>query len=102
MINPVRIASKVYHPMADGPSATLEARKLKELGLAPILCNLKISSWVPQGKLDKIVIKHEFKITLIQGQISIKDKFASMDFGGAESEANITDINDEQEKMLKQ
>lgn len=97
----MRVAAKIAHPSSDAPTSSLEVKKLKQNGIAPILCVLKLSSWVPSGKLDKIVIKHEFRITLIQGQINIKDNFASMDFSkGNESEANITDLDDEQDKAL--
>lgn len=102
MINPVRYASKILHPPQDSPQFSLTLRQLYEKGIAPIECDLKISSWLNEGKLDKIVIKHEFEITLIQGKIELKlEEVSQLDFSVA-SEVKVADIDEDQSKLLNQ
>lgn len=53
---------KIVHPPADGPRATLESVAYRQRRIEPISCILKLWSWLKEGKLNMITIKHEFRI----------------------------------------
>ena len=99
----MKIGIRIVHPPPEGPKATLESVKYMQKGIRPINCALKLWSWVNQGKLNHITIKHEFRIALIVGAIEIKEDpspMTSMVFDKSDSQILVNDINEEQDRML--